>query len=376
MSYKRYAPASYKRAMPSEITIVALRCLPISTGCIKLWSCTPQGSVRTVEYLDKCNGSSLEIRPGQVNLPGMDRVIRLRPLLFFAACLVLAAGPAVAAVYRYKDKNGQWVFADRKPDAPQTVEPVNVKNGGASPRIAVEPRSTPSGISIVAVNECRCSVEFGLRVGKMGDVQTVRATVAPRSEQQLVSLPATKGKSEIPFDFGYVIGVPGAEHSPNGPYHAPFANARSFQVSQAPPDRFTHIDPASRYAVDFSMPEGSAVHAAREGVVINVAHKFFRGSLAPSSQDEANFVQILHDDGTNAIYAHLQMDSIRVRPGQRVKRGEYIANSGNTGFTSGPHLHFVVMRNAGMRSVSVPVTFAGPGNSVVSARTGSTLTAY
>jgi murein DD-endopeptidase MepM/ murein hydrolase activator NlpD len=124
------------------------------------------------------------------------------------------------------------------------------------------------------------------------------------------------------------------------------------------------------------MPEGSAVHAAREGVVINVAHRFYKGGLAPSSQDEANFVQILHDDGTNAIYAHLQMDSIRVQPGQRVARGEYIANSGNTGFSSGPHLHFAVLRNAGMRNVSVPLTFAGPGREVVVPRTGATLTAY
>ena len=58
---------------------------------------------------------------------------------------------------------------------------------------------------------------------------------------------------------------------------------------------------------------------------------------------------MLHDDGTTAIYAHLQMDTIRVRPGQRVERGEYIANSGNTGFSSGPHLHFVVVRNAGFQ---------------------------
>jgi murein DD-endopeptidase MepM/ murein hydrolase activator NlpD len=145
-------------------------------------------------------------------------------------------------------------------------------------------------------------------------------------------------------------------------------------VSQAAPDHFTHSDPSSRYAIDFEMPEGSAVHAAREGLVINVAHRFYR--LTPASQDEANFVQILHEDGTNAIYAHLQMDSIRVRPGQRVARGEYIANSGNTGFTSGPHLHFAVMRNAGMRSVSVPVIFAGPGGAAVTPRTGSPLAAY
>jgi hypothetical protein len=304
----------------------------------------------------------------------MTRSVHSRPLVA-VACLALAAGPTAAEVYRYKDSNGRWVYADR-PDMAHRAEPVHVDAGAAAPRIDVEPRSTPDGISIVAVNECRCSVEFGLRVGGLGEAQSVRATVGPRSEQLLIELPAPRGKSAIPFDFGYVIGEPGAEHAPRRPYRAPFANARSFMVSQAAPDHFTHIDPSSRYAIDFEMPEGSAVHAAREGLVINVAHRFYRGGLTPASQDEANFVQILHEDGTNAIYAHLQMDSIRVRPGQRVARGEYIANSGNTGFTSGPHLHFAVMRNAGMRSVSVPVIFAGPGGAAVTPRTGSPLAAY
>ena len=56
-----------------------------------------------------------------------------------------------------------------------------------------------------------------------------------------------------------------------------------------------------------------------------------------------------------AIYAHLNWDSIRVRPGQIVKRGEYIADSGNTGVSSGPHLHFVVQRNAGLMHESLPI---------------------
>jgi murein DD-endopeptidase MepM/ murein hydrolase activator NlpD len=67
---------------------------------------------------------------------------------------------------------------------------------------------------------------------------------------------------------------------------------------------------------------------------------------------------------------------VRVRPGQRVSRGEYLANSGNTGFSSGPHLHFVVLRNAGLKSESVPVTFAGPGGVAVTPRRGQALTAY
>ena len=147
-------------------------------------------------------------------------------------------------------------------------------------------------------------------------------------------------------------------------------------MAQAAPDQITHKDPGSRNAIDIAMPVGSAVHAAREGVVINVAHKFFRGGTTQEMRDEANFVQILHDDGTTAVYAHLQLDTVRVRPGQHVQRGEYIANSGNTGFSSGPHLHFAVLRNAGLRSESLPVTFAGPGGASVAPRSRGSLTAY
>jgi murein DD-endopeptidase MepM/ murein hydrolase activator NlpD len=200
--------------------------------------------------------------------------------------------------------------------------------------------------------------------------------VPERSRQVLLEVPAGAGSGRIAFDYGYVIGAPGVVHDPDQLYRAPFAVAQSFNVTQAPPAAITHRDLASRNAIDIAMPVGTAVHAARDGRVINVAHRFFRGGLQPEVSGEANFVQILHDDGTTAIYAHLQMDTIRVRPGQTVLRGEYIANSGNTGYSGGPHLHFAVARNGGFRSVSVPVKFAGPGGASVVPRTGGMLTAY
>jgi murein DD-endopeptidase MepM/ murein hydrolase activator NlpD len=118
------------------------------------------------------------------------------------------------------------------------------------------------------------------------------------------------------------------------------------------------------------------VYAAREGVVINVRHDAFRGALSPAMLDQANVIQILHDDGTFAIYAHLHWDSIRVHIGERVARGQYIANSGNTGFSSGPHLHFAVLRNAGVTDVSVPIQFAGNAGVAVTPATQMQLTAY
>jgi murein DD-endopeptidase MepM/ murein hydrolase activator NlpD len=84
----------------------------------------------------------------------------------------------------------------------------------------------------------------------------------------------------------------------------------------------------------------------------------------------------LHDDGTIAIYAHLHWDSVRVQAGQHVQRGEYIADSGNTGFTTGPHLHFAVIRNAGSQAVSVPIQFSGPAATAVTPQQHMMLTAY
>ncbi len=139
----------------------------------------------------------------------------------------------------------------------------------------------------------------------------------------------------------------------------------------------THNTADSRYAVDISMPIGTDIHAARGGVVIEVASTNFRGGVDPKRDAAAaNIVRILHDDGTHAVYAHLNWNSIRVQPGDEVERGQYIADSGNTGFSSGPHLHFAVLKNVGMRIESVAVMFAGPNWSEVQPKAGNTLTAY
>jgi murein DD-endopeptidase MepM/ murein hydrolase activator NlpD len=95
--------------------------------------------------------------------------------------------------------------------------------------------------------------------------------------------------------------------------------------------------------------------------------------------DQANMVEILHDDGTIGVYAHLHWDSVRVQHVQHVQhvqRGEYIADSGNTGFTTGAHLHFAVIRNAGMAAISVPIQFTGPGATAVTPQQSMMLTAY
>ncbi|EQA45859.1 peptidase, M23 family [Leptospira broomii serovar Hurstbridge str. 5399] len=98
------------------------------------------------------------------------------------------------------------------------------------------------------------------------------------------------------------------------------------------------------YSLDFYMPEGTAILAARDGTVVETEDRFSVGKIDPTLIDKANRVIIAHSDGTVAIYGHLKKDGVLVKPGDRVVAGSKIGFSGNTGYSSGPHLHFEVYR--------------------------------
>lgn len=83
--------------------------------------------------------------------------------------------------------------------------------------------------------------------------------------------------------------------------------------------------------LDFAAPMGTGIFAAASGKVVS----------AEPAGAYGNFVEIRHDNGTRTRYAHL--NSIGVSKGQRVERGERIGSLGNTGNSSGPHLHFEVL---------------------------------
>ena len=64
------------------------------------------------------------------------------------------------------------------------------------------------------------------------------------------------------------------------------------------------------------------------------------------------------------VYLHLMQGSVAVSEGARVRAGSLLARSGNTGNSTGPHLHFVVQRNVGLALESIPFNFAQPVNSL------------
>ncbi|MGE1151854.1 peptidoglycan DD-metalloendopeptidase family protein [Pseudomonas kitaguniensis] len=129
-----------------------------------------------------------------------------------------------------------------------------------------------------------------------------------------------------------------------------------FRLSQGPNGSFSHTDAKSRYALDIAMPEGTQVIAARSGRVMKTEND----QAGHGGDASGNFVRVQHDDGTEGVYLHLKQGSVSVRVGQRVAAGSPLALSGNTGNSSGPHLHFVVQRATEAGLVSIPYEFNQP----------------
>ncbi len=299
------------------------------------------------------------------------------------AALALSLAAGADTLYKYRDGDGNWVFTDRRPADGVATETRDLGKS-ADTRVVIRRRETAAGFELIAENQHYVPVQLVLAATDLENVEVVTervvtTTLAARSGSPVLELARIDPEAPAGFRFRYeyLPGDPDARPDETVLYRVPFAPATRFPVSQAYPDVSTHDTQASRHAVDIAVPVGTGIYAARGGIVFEVASTNFRsGTDRERDAPRANLIRILHDDGTMAVYAHLNWDSIRVRPGQRVEQGEYIADSGNTGFSTGPHLHFAVLRNAGLRLDSLPVRFAGPDGSAVVPVTGMELAAY
>ncbi|MEZ4331888.1 MAG: M23 family metallopeptidase [Myxococcota bacterium] len=151
-------------------------------------------------------------------------------------------------------------------------------------------------------------------------------------------------------------GNPAAVHDDRWHYRMPFGGSGMIPISQGYNGKFTHKG-LDAYALDFPMPWGTPILASRGGTLVEVINDKVASGIRTGESEGDNRVVIEHVDGTFAIYAHLRHGG-PARVGQTVESGELIGLSGDTGFSTGPHLHFEVyrIRRDGRRQ-SVPVKF-------------------
>ena len=142
-----------------------------------------------------------------------------------------------------------------------------------------------------------------------------------------------------------------SKHEKNHFYTLPFSKDKSYPVLQSWSGRFSHYSKESKYAIDFKMPVGDTICAARTGIVVRVEDSFTQNG-GPQLKSKANQIVVLHNDGTLAFYVHLKHKGVLVEPGDIVQQGELIGLSGNTGYSTVPHLHFVV-REAPDKAVKI-----------------------
>jgi murein DD-endopeptidase MepM/ murein hydrolase activator NlpD len=141
---------------------------------------------------------------------------------------------------------------------------------------------------------------------RISDIQNEEKAAAAEESQLGGSL--SRGDANVarpPSAFGLIRPI-------GGPITSPFGM------------RWGHLHPG----IDFGVPIGTPIHAAKAGTVV------FSGSMS----GYGNAVVIDHGGGFSTLYGHQSRTAVSV--GQHVNQGDVIGYSGNTGFSTGPHLHF------------------------------------
>lgn len=280
-----------------------------------------------------------------------------------------AARVEAANVYKYKDAKGRWVISDKPPPrgAAVEVEQQRLVFTEKSHAVAVVNRGSQQRPALYAVNQTAGPAEVWVEFTRRENLSFSEAgpyhwVLPPTSERFVLRLAAADESRSWAYEWTYFY-VPGAPGDPAGvglmELEPPFRGG-PFPISQAFMGEASHKQhPESHYAVDIVMPGGTPITAAYPGLVMEVEKDFSRSGWSLEYADEANYVRVLHANGTMAVYAHLAPDAIEVALGQRVEAGQLLGYSGTTGYSTGPHLHFVLQFNRGKQLISLPFRFRG-----------------
>ncbi len=118
------------------------------------------------------------------------------------------------------------------------------------------------------------------------------------------------------------------------------------------------------FAYDLATSIGTPVYAMRAGQVIAVRDKYPDTGGGKENIARFNYVWIEHDEGYRTVYVHLQQGfrrQVPIKAGDRVEAGQLIGYSGNSGWSTGPHLHVEVQQPSERRKFTKTVPFAIAG---------------
>lgn len=194
------------------------------------------------------------------------------------------------------------------------------------------------------LQNCLCaSLEMNIDLTNMRSSTTVpvlRDLIAPRT---LLTTLSKRDRTKVwayKYRFRYVVGRTGARPDPSVAYQWPFSTGGNYPVIQGYGGTFSHFKGTpSEYSIDWGMPIGTPVLAARAGRVVGIREDSDENGLTEEYYQKANLVAIEHPDGTLAEYVHLKYRGVAVTLGQSIRAGDVLGYSGNTGYSNRPHLH-------------------------------------
>lgn len=120
----------------------------------------------------------------------------------------------------------------------------------------------------------------------------------------------------------------------------------------------------SAYAYDLAVSMGTPIYAMRSGKVVAFRDRYPDTGGGRSKFSKFNFIMIQHDNGYRSAYMHLKQNFnsvVRLKEQDFVKAGQLIGYSGNSGWSTGPHLHVEVQRKSSTKRFvsTVPFQMAG-----------------
>jgi len=221
----------------------------------------------------------------------------------------------------------------------------NTKRSVSKKRVGVKADLKKGYISILAWNDNIYNITMTLKIEYKNlkpNITLPKAFVLkPKKESELFRLYFTGKKRSYKFAYRYIMGAYDAVHNDNYTYKLPYESGTSQVVTQGYNGKSTHKG-KRKYSIDFGLKKGTKVLASRGGVVVKIKEDSDKAGFSEEFAKYGNFVTIEHDDSTLGTYYHLQKNGAMVNVGDKVKAGSFIGYSGNTGYSSGPHLHFSV----------------------------------